>query len=265
MNLSFITANYVGQALNYGAGEWPAHEEATVAAATAASFRGMAQRVKSMGFSHIDIWKAHCSWQFHPVSMAREVRKVCADLGLTITSYAGGITIKSAADLDAPFAYMNELGAPIFAGGIWSPLASPELGAAIETACQKHNLQFGLEAHVENTIDEILNRIDHGKHPHYGICFDTGWCGPRKIDALAMLRQIRPYLRILHLKDHSKPETGRHGSCTLGDGVVAVEAVARELTAWNFAGTVCIEHEPFDHDPSAELAESLRRARAWVA
>ena len=264
MILSFITANYVGQALNYTGNDWSAHERATIAAATPATFRTMAARVAAMGFTHIDIWKGHCSWQFHPVSFARDVRSICADLGLTITSYAGGISPNAPADFDAPFAFMNELGAPIFAGGIWSPMASPELAAAIESACQKHHVHFALEAHVENTLAEILTRIDHGGHPHYGICFDTGWCAPRHLDALAILRQIRPFLKIVHLKDIHRPDTGQRGSCTLGSGAVAVEAVLRELHSWNFPGPICIEHEPFDHDPSPELAEGLRRARTWL-
>ena len=111
--ISFISANYVARALNYrGPSDWMAHDAATIKTASPEHFAGIAADVAAAGFENIDIWTAHCHWQHHGGGDYIEIVKgICSQYDLTITSYAGGLHPSSAADLEAPFKFMKQLGA----------------------------------------------------------------------------------------------------------------------------------------------------------
>src|SRR5437879_5084244 len=117
--LSFITANFAGRALNYtGPTDWATHDAATVRTIDAAGFSAIAAEIAHAGFDAIDIWHAHCHWKFHADSDYLEVVKgVCSAYDFRITSYAGGLYPAADPDpdpdLDGPFRFMKQLGAPI--------------------------------------------------------------------------------------------------------------------------------------------------------
>lgn len=261
--ISFISANYVARALNYsGLADWGAHDRATVAAASAENFQSMAQDIANAGFKAVDVWVAHCDWRHHQGDgYAARVKEICQQQGLEITSYAGGLQVQKPTDLDGPFTMMQQLGAPIFAGGIGG-LPSAELAPMVEDACQKYGVRWGLENHPEKTTDEILQKIGQGKYPNCGVALDTGWCGTQGMDALEATKRLREHLFILHLKDITEP--GGHDTCALGDGVVPVEQVVRYLVETDWQGTICIEHEPYDRDPMPEVQTSLQRVQQWL-
>src|SRR5258708_6548675 len=117
--ISFISANYVARASNYsGSEDWGAHDRATIAAANPVTFQKMAKDVAGAGFEAIDIWTAHCHWQHHDKGdYVEQVKGICSNFDLAITSYAGGVHVNTPADLEAPLRFMKQLGAPTFAGG----------------------------------------------------------------------------------------------------------------------------------------------------
>ena len=118
--VSFISANYVARALNYnGQTDWMTHDRATVQLASPERFLQIAQDVVAAGFEAIDIWTAHCHWLHHDrEDYLEQVKGFCSQFDLTITSYAGGAEVSSAEDVEKPFRFMKQLGAPLFAGGI---------------------------------------------------------------------------------------------------------------------------------------------------
>jgi sugar phosphate isomerase/epimerase len=262
--ISFITANYVARVLNYnGDPNWDTHETATVRTIDGPMFDAIANDIAAAGFESVDIWKAHCHYDFHADTDYLEVVKgICSAYDFTITSYAGGITARHPSDLDAPFRFMKQLGAPIFAGGIFGPLSAHELMPHIQAVCERYDVRYAFENHPEKTIDEILSAIAHGKYSRCGIALDTGWCATHRIDALEAAKRLRDHLTIVHLKDIRK--AGQHETCALGEGIVPVEAVTQWLAKDRWNGTLTIEHEPYDHDPTPEIERSLTRASAWA-
>src|SRR5438045_9425067 len=118
--ISFISANYVARALNYrGPADWMAHDAATIKSASPEHFAAIAADVAAAGFENIDIWTAHCHWQHHADGDYIEIVKgICSQYDLGLTRYAGGLHPTSAADLEAPFKCMKQLGAPMLAGGM---------------------------------------------------------------------------------------------------------------------------------------------------
>lgn len=263
ITLSFISANYVAEASGYnGSHDWGTHDRATKEAASPARFRAMAKRVKALGFDRLDVWMGHCHYDVHGVPYAREVGKICAEEGLIVTSYAGGIKAERPEDLDKAFGFMREMGATLFAGGIWG-MPADQLIAAIEAACQRHGVVWAFENHPEKSVEEMLARFGGGRFAHCGMALDTGFCGTHRLDAAATMRAVLPHLRIVHLKDVKA--LGGHDTVTLGDGVVDVRGALNVLKEAGWSGNVCIEHEPYDHDPTDDVRVSLERVREWLA
>ncbi|MGH7214544.1 MAG: sugar phosphate isomerase/epimerase family protein [Tepidisphaeraceae bacterium] len=267
--ISFISANYVARALNYtgkSINEWGKHDAATVEACGKSSehFMAVARDVSDAGFDAIDVWSAHCHWQKHDRDdYLEQVKGICSNFDLSITSYAGGIWAESLEEIDKPFRFMKQLGAPILAGGAGGKPPYDQLLDKIDEACRKYGVRFAYENHPEKTPADILAKAGEGKYPKsIGVALDTGWCGTQGLDAVEAVKQVRERLFILHLKDVEA--AGGHETCALGEGVVNCEGVVRYLVDSGWEGTIGIEHEPFNRDPMPEVKTSFKRLKAWL-
>lgn len=261
--LSFISANYVARIRNYdGNTDWGVHDQATVAAMNADRFAEVARDAFEAGFEAIDIWMAHCHWKHHAAGdYLEQVKGLCSQFDLSISSYAGGLHVDRDADLDAPFRFMKQLGAPMLAGGLWGGEANL-LASRINDICAKYGVKYAFENHPETSAEEILRKINYGRHEHIGIALDTGWCGTQGIDAVEALKRVREKLFIVHLKDVTEP--GKHNTCALGEGIVGIDRVCQYLKQSDYRGVICIEHEPYDRDPMPEIRRSIERIKGWL-
>lgn len=261
--ISFITANYVARANNYdGNGNWGYHDAATQKSMSLSSWCDVVDDIKAAGFTHADLWMAHC----HPshTSQYRDALvQVCAESNLRLTSYAGGLSASEAKDVEPTLAWVKSLGIDTFAGGLWGSLGSTDFAPAMNDVFAKHGLRWAFENHPEKSVEEILKKIGNGKYRNVGVALDTGWCGTQGMDALDAVKRLREHLFLLHLKDVKTK--GGHDTCALGDGVVGMEKIVRYLKDTKFDGTLCIEHEPYDRDPMPEVVTSLKRVREWLS
>jgi L-ribulose-5-phosphate 3-epimerase len=261
--ISFITANYVARAKNYSGEEnWGVHDRATVAAASPEHFKAVAADVANAGFQHIDIWTGHCSWQHHSPEYLEQVKGICSQYDLNITSYAGGFLSDDRASIERALKFMKQLGAPLFAGGSWGKLPEAEVPPIVNDICAQLGVKWARENHPEKSAEEMLAGIGGGRYEHCGICLDTGWAGTQGFDALEAAKKLRDKLLIVHLKDVK--QAGGHETCALGEGVVAVEKVVRYLVESDWHGDIGIEHEPYDRDPMPEVQRSLQRVQEWL-
>ncbi len=264
--ISFISANYVARALGYTGDEnWGKNDTATIAQTDLNEINSMLDDVKSAGFSAIDIWTGHCSYKVHADDgFASQVKAACDARGLQITSYAGGINLNTPEDLEAPFRVMQQLGAPYFAGGIYSPnFSDNDLAKMVNDACLKYGVKWAFENHPQKTGAEMLAKIGGVEYMNNGIALDTGWCGTQGLDVVEAAKAVRNRLFLLHLKDIKT--AGGHETCAAGDGIVDLEGVVKYLKDDGWNGTICIEHEPFDRDPMPEVITSLQRLQEWLS
>ncbi len=264
--ISFMSANYVGRALKYqGPADWGPNNDAVLASINAECFMEIAQDVAGAGFEAIDIWTAHCHWAAHASEdYLEQVKGFCSQFDLAITSYAGGFDAKTPADVEAPLRFMKQLGAPMFAGGIGGGLPPAELAPMVNSACEKFGVKWAFENHPEKSVEDIIAKIDGGKHDRVGIALDTGWCATQGVDALEAVKRIHQMgkLFILHLKDVEA--AGAHDNCAIGEGIAPCEAVVKYLVKSGWDGDICVEHEPYDRDPMPEVLRGLARVREWM-
>jgi sugar phosphate isomerase/epimerase len=266
LQISFITSNYAARALNYdGTTDWAAHDAATLRTIDGEGFGAICSEIAEAGFDHIDIWTAHCNYEFHNDSDYLEVVKgLCSAYDFTLSSYAGGLRPTTVSDLEAPFRFMKQLGAQLFAGGIFGSLSAQEAMPHIQASCAKYNVRYAFENHFETTLDEIQHKIGPPSNDRCGIALDTGWCASMGIDALDAARRLRDRLFIVHLKDVKAPGQNQQ-SCILGDGIAPVQKVVEYLVKDGWNGTFSIEHSPFDRDPMPEVIKSASRLKEWIA
>ncbi len=262
--LSFITANYVARAKQYdGNDDWGYHDTATRRSMSLSSWSDIVVDIKNAGFLAADLWMAHCDPLAHTTQYRDAVLATCAENNLRLTSYAGGLNLNEPRDAERYLPWIRSLGIDTFAGGLWGNLASGDFAPAMNDLFAKHGLRWAYENHPEKSVEEILKKIGGGKHRNIGVALDTGWCGTQGMDALDAVKRVREHLFLLHLKDVKK--IGGHDTCTLGDGVVGIESIVRYLKETKFDGTICIEHEPYDHDPTDDVIESAKRVEQWLA
>ena len=264
ITLSFISADYVARANGYdGSHDWGHHDRATIESMNSATFRAIAGDVQRAGFTNLDLWSGHCHYRRHAESdYPEQVVEICREHGLRLTSYAGGMPADTREDVERFFGFVKRIGAPLFAGGTAGKLGG-DTPAVVNEVCEGLGLKWAYENHAEKSVEQVLARIGGGQYPYCGVALDTGFCGTHDVDALEWTKALLPHLFILHLKDVRA--AGGHETCAIGEGVVNCEGVVRYLHEAGWHGDICIEHEPYDHDPMPEIVTSVARVREWLS
>jgi len=266
MKIGFITANFVARDSGYnGSDDWAAHDQRTRAEFDLADTREWLDQVAEIGFDGVSVWTAHC-W-YHSVSdeQADALAADVAERDMEIYSYGGGLGRPPEDDdpgvrenWERTFDVAQRLGANWLVGGYDDPDHLP----VIEELVEEYDIGYAYENHPESSAEETLEQIA-GYEESMGICFDTGWAGTQGYNGPAAIRAFGDSLTELHLKD-VKTE-GEHHTCTLGEGVVDVKGCVTALEEIGYDGWLTIEHEPYDHDPMADVQESYRRVQNWLA
>jgi sugar phosphate isomerase/epimerase len=265
--ISFPTINFIGRAMRYrGPQDFNPNEEATKTWISPDRFLEIVQNVVTAGFDAVDIWSAHCHWKTHDrEDFLEQIKGLCSQFDLTITSYAGSFDVKTPKDIEAPFRFMKQLGAPMFTGQITSPLPSSQLAPMINQACQRYGAKYAFQNHTEKSIDEILARIDGQNHDRLGIALDTAVCTTQGIDPLDAVKNLHQSNKLftVHLSDIK--DLAQQEPCTLGEGIVPCGAIVKYLAEKNWPGNIALTHASYTKDPMPEIEQNLTRLKQWLA
>lgn len=246
MKIAFNSANLVGRVTGYrfSLSDWLAQHQRTVKETDAAAFAGICAEIAATGFTAVELWQALADPSVMTPELAREWRAIADDHGLELVAYGG--YLGTGAEKVCTW-----LGIDVINGGFG-------LSADAATAlCREHNVRTNFENHPQSTVAEILAPIGGGNE-WLGVCVDTGWLGTQGVDAPAVIRELGPLVRWVHLKDVREP--GRHDTCMLGDGVVDVAGCITALHEIGYGGWLSWEDEPEDRNPM-ESAETNKR---WI-
>jgi sugar phosphate isomerase/epimerase len=211
-----------------------------------------------MGFEAIDMYTGiiHPNWATD--EHLAQARDVLRKLGMPAYSYGGWMGANP----------------EWFTGMCWlaKALDIPVLGGAtsmlvkdrnfVVDTLKEYGLRLGIENHPEKSVDELLAKVGDGGDGTIGVTADTGWWGTHGVDAAEALERLAPHLFLVHLKDVR--EVRAHNTCRYGDGVVPLERCVRVLHEIGYTGTISVEHEPDDYDPSEEIAENLQMLKGWL-
>jgi L-ribulose-5-phosphate 3-epimerase len=261
--ISFITANFVARELGYhmtegwGQGDTATQEHFKPLETFGARFDAMLKEVKALGFDTIDLWAAHLHPDWATPAHIETAKAALNDNGMRVSSFAawcGNLEV-----LEGFCKLANALGVKIIAGG--APVLRTDRDAAI-ALLKRHDVKFAIENHPEKTVGELLEQIGDGADGFIGAAPDTGWWALEGANPAEILRALNGHILTVHLKDIVR--TGVHLTCALGAGIADIPDCVQALKDIGYTGTIGIEHEPEDHDPRAEVAESKRTLEGWL-
>jgi sugar phosphate isomerase/epimerase len=253
--LSFMSANYVARELGYRGGEdWGPFDAATNSAFQPVStyaerLDAVLEPIAAAGFSAIDLWLAHLNWRWATREHVLIARQALGHHCLRVVSLAGNFG-GTRSELAAACRLANALDVEVL-GGMGDVLRDDRPGA--EEVLREHGVRFAYENHPEHDPQEVLDLIGDATDV-LGAAIDTGWWATHGYDPVQAIRDLRERTFYVHLKDVS--HVGEpHLTCPHGEGVVDIPACVDELLASGYAGALSIEHEPYDHDPTAECVQ----------
>lgn len=263
--ISFITANYVAREIGFNMTEgWMQGDNATNAAFSpietyAERFGKLIADIKALGFETVDIWTGHLHWRWASDEHIAIAKRVLAENGMTVTSYAGGFG-ENAEEFAKACRTAAAIGATILAGS--TPLLHADRAATIRLL-KEHGVKLGIENHpAEKTPADVLAQIGDGGDGTIGTAVDTGWWGTHGYDAARAIEELGPHIFAVHLKDVRA--AGGHETCVYGQGSVPIEECVRVLQRQGYTGVLGVEHEPDHFDPTDDCRVMLGMVREWL-
>lgn len=266
--ISFMLANYVARQLDYnleegllpgwGRGEQAASDYFQPIETFAPRFEEYLLDVRAMGYDAIDMWIGviHPDWATE--EHIRQAQELLRKHNMGVYSYAGWI-----GSTPEYFIRISELavalGIPVLGGG--TSMLVKDRSFVVDTL-KRYGLRLGIENHPEKSTDEILAKIGDGGDGTIGVTIDTGWWGTQGVDAAEAIERLAPHLFLVHLKDVR--EVGAHNTCRFGEGIVPVERCVRVMQEIGYTGTISVEHEPHDFDPTEDCIANLQMLKEWL-
>jgi sugar phosphate isomerase/epimerase len=99
--------------------------------------------------------------------------------------------------------------------------------------------------------------------PRCGICIDVGHAARARADVVEAINEAGPRLFDLHMKDLSS--IGNGAGCAVGEGMLPIPAMFKQLKKINYTGTVSLEYEVDEDNPFTGMKASFAYMRGLLA
>jgi L-ribulose-5-phosphate 3-epimerase len=267
MGIAFMTANYVAKEINYSGKqlleEWGKCHEITLKSFHGtdfkAKFESLIADIRELGFNEIELWNAHFDPLLINETQLKDAKEILNKYKMKVVALYVDAFRDSNTTIEIGqtiFQTAKELGAEkVIQSG------KPADESLIVNLCNQYDMYFGIENHPEKGSEEILKMIKPFS-PRIGACIDTGWFATQGCNPTEVVKVLHEHIVHVHLKDILA--VGEHETCTLGDGIVDISGIIKFLKEMDYQGTMSIEHEPINFDPSTEIKNSLNRVNEWL-
>jgi len=226
--------------------------------------RGLAIRmIRQLGVTQVSVKDFHLAYTSSPAEIAAAVDEF-RKAGLTIVS-GGNTDLKSndPAILRRYFEYAKACGMPML---VAAPLHE-NLGA-IEKLAREFDIRIAIHTHgpedknfpEPRVVLEAVKNMD----PRMGLCMDMGHSMRAGADVVQEVVNAGPRLLDLHIKD-LKDGKVRESQCDVGDGVMPVVALFRQLQKVGYRGSVNLEYEINADNPLPGMLHSLGYMKGVLA
>ena len=181
--------------------------------------------------------------------------------------FLGGGTISfptaDEADIRRRFDYAKNAGMPLI-------VAAPhqDVLPKLEKFVKEYDIKLavhnhGPEDHEFPTPQSILERIG-GMDPRVGLCIDVGHTARTGKDVVQSIREAGARLLDMHIKD-LRNFHDRDSQVPVGDGIMPIPGIFRELTRMQYKGGVMLEYEIDEDDPVPGMLRSFAYMRGVLA
>lgn len=218
--------------------------------------------IQRLGEKYVNIKSVHLALDSTP-DQIRAARKEFEDAGLVI---AGGGNIAfpkpDEADIRSKFEYAKLAGMPVI---VCAPtkITLPMM----EKYVKEYDIKIAVHNHgPKDNFPSPLDALKILKHmdPRCGVCVDVGHTAQAGVDVLEAIRASGPRLLDMHIKD-MRVYGDESSLCDVGDGVLPIPGIFRELEKLRYTGYVNLEYEINENDPLYGMARSFSYMRGVLA
>jgi sugar phosphate isomerase/epimerase len=204
----------------------------------------------------------HLPYHDTPEQLAAGSKKF-AEAGIEVAS--GGVVYlmkDEDADIRYYFEYAKACGMPMMTIG---PTA--QTMPRIERFVKEYNIKVAIHNHGPEDKNfptpQSALRVVKDMDARCGICIDAGHAARAGADVVESVRQAGPRLFDMHIKDLRSTTKGT--GCPVGEGVLPIAGIFRELKKMNYAGTVSLEYEIEEESPFTGMKASFAYMRGVLA
>lgn len=220
--------------------------------------------VKELGVEYVDIKEMHLPYKDSPEQLAAD-RKEFDDAGLKVIG-GGNNDMKSddEAALRKFFDYAKAAGLPML---IIAP--SRTNMPKIEKLVKEYNIKVAIHNHGPEDAKfyptpRFALDVIKGMDPRVGVCIDIGHTARTGMDIIEAVTEAGPRLLEVHMKD-LKDTKDKASQVAVGDGVLPIPALFRQLRKMNYQGVCSLEYEVHPDDPMLGMAKSFSYMRGVIA
>jgi sugar phosphate isomerase/epimerase len=218
--------------------------------------------IKRLKVRYVNIKEAHLPLKSTPEEIKRG-RQDFVDAGLTILG-GGNISfqVDDEQDIRRKFEYAKLAGMPLI---VCAPthVTLPKLEAFVK----EYNIKIAVHNHgpkdpfpAPHDALEMVKDMD----PRCGLCVDIGHASEAGADVVAQIREAGPRVLDMHVKDMRNPRD-MNTQVPVGDGVLPIPDIFRELIRMRYAGGVMLEYEIDPENPYPGMKKSFDYMRRTLA
>ena len=221
------------------------------------------EMTKALGVKYINFKSVHLDYDASQAEVDA-ARKEVEDAGLTLV---GGGTITFDKDTDEGveryFAYAKRAGMPVMVS-----TGAPEVMPRVAKFAAQYDIKVAIhnhgpeDKHFPSPYDvlKLVKTMDR----RMGLCMDIGHATRGGADIVQAAADAGPRLFDLHAKD-LKSGTAKESQCVVGEGVLPIADLFRQLQKQRFPGVVNLEYEIDADDPFPGMQRSFAYMRGVLA
>lgn len=219
--------------------------------------------MKQLDVSYVSVKDFHLPYS----STAEEIRKARSEFqkaGLTIVS--GGNTDLKDEDpalLRRYFEYARACGMPLL-------VAAPthKTLPAVEKLAREYDIKIAIHTHGPEDPNfptpQVVLRAVKDMDPRMGLCMDVGHSMRGGADLVEEIANAGPRLLDMHFKDLKKRDD-KDSQCDVGEGVMPVVAIFKQLRKIGYSGCVNLEYEIHSDNPLPGMLHSMGYMKGVLA
>jgi sugar phosphate isomerase/epimerase len=211
--------------------------------------------IKQLGISYVSVKEFHLPYRSTPdeISTAKNEFKKA---GLIIAS-GGNIDLKDEdpAVLRRYFEYARACGMPLM---VTAP--THRTLPAVEKLAREYDMRVAIHTHGPEDqhfpSPQVVLRAVKDMDPRMGLCMDVGHSMRAGADVVEEIANAGPRLLDIHFKD-LKNRNDKESQCDVGEGVMPVAAIFKQLRKTGYRGCVNLEYEINSDNPLPGVLHSL--------
>lgn len=219
--------------------------------------------IRQLRTPYVSVKSFHLPYESTPEQLAAGRREFEA-AGITIVG-GGVVTLQRDDDQDVRtyFEYARMAGMPLM-----TIAPTPTTLPRIERFVREYGIAVAIHNHGPE--DEFFPApsdalpLIQGMDPRVGLCVDLGHTARAGVDVVEALAQAGDRVLDIHLKDLTNPKDVE-SHCVVGEGVIPIPGVFRQLAEMRYAGCVNLEYEIDPENPLPGMQRSMSYLRGVLA